>query len=265
VRAFDLPVCDFSPLEGLAGVELLGGDIGDLDRVRSAVVGVDVVVHLAALLPPVSERDREATMAVNVGGTENVVKALEQENRDAHLIFSSSVSVYGDTTGEQPPIRVSHTRRPSDWYAESKIEAERIVLGGSLPYTILRISGISVPAFLEPPAVWPFVEDQRIEFVCRTDVVKALSACVHTLEAVGKVFNIAGGPTWQMLGRAYVEQFGEVMGLPFDEARYSSQPGYFDWYDTDESQAVLQYQQTTIARFLELLEQAIGEALGGVS
>ena len=41
-----------------------------------------------------------------------------------------------------------------------------------LPYTILRISGISVPAFLAPPPVWPFTAGQRIEFVARDDVVE---------------------------------------------------------------------------------------------
>ena len=263
VRVFDLPSCDFGPFEDMARVEILSGDIRDVDGVRRAVADVDAVIHLAALLPPASERDRDATMSVNVGGTAHVVEALEQENRDAHLIFSSSVCVYGDTAREGAPIRVSHARCGLDCYAESKIEAEGIVFGGTLSYTVLRISGISVPAFLEPPEVWPFMGDQRIEFVCRTDAVAALAACVHVPEAVGKVFNVAGGGTWQMPGSAYVARFSEVMGIPLEEARYSDRPGWFDWYDTDASQAVLKYQRTSFDRFLELLERAIEDALGG--
>ena len=261
VRVFDLPSCDFTPFGGMARAEILKGDIRDLDRVRRAVSDVDAVVHLAALLPPASERNRDLTMTVNVGGTENVVEALQLESPGAHLIFSSSVSVYGDTTGEEPPIRVSHSQSALDLYAESKIEAERVVLLGAPLHTILRISGISVPAFLEPPAVWPFMRDQRIEFVCRTDVVGALSACVGAVDAEGKVFNVAGGPTWQMLGGEYVARFSEIMGLPPEGARYADRPGWFDWYDTGESQAVLRYQRTSFDRFLEQLEQAIEDAL----
>jgi nucleoside-diphosphate-sugar epimerase len=264
VRAFDLPVCDFSPLKGLSGVEVLKGDVGDVDRVQRAVEGVDAVVHLAALLPPASERDRDATMAVNAGGTENIVRALEPENPDAHVILASSVCVYGDTTGGEPPILISHPLRAMDHYAESKIAAERVVLGGRLPYTVLRISGISVPALLEPPVPWPFMEEQRIEFVCRTDVVEALAASVDVSEAVGKVFHVAGGPTWRMTGGEYVARFSEVMGLSAEEAEYIRHPGYFDWYETAESQAVLTYQRTSFACFLELLELAIEEALGGL-
>lgn len=262
IRVFDLPQCDLSPFEGVAQVEILPGDIQDADALGRAVVDVDAVVHLAALLPPASERDRDATMSVNVGGTAKVIEALAREKRDAHLIFSSSVCVYGDTTGEQPPIRVSRSPHPLDVYAESKTKAETLVLGGTLPYTILRISGVSVPAFLEPPVVWPFTEKQRIEFVCRTDVVAVLAACVDVPEAVGKVFHVAGGPTWRMRGGAYVARFGEVMGIPPAEARYSDGPGWFDWYDTDEPQAVLKYQRTSFDRFLELLEQAILQYLG---
>jgi hypothetical protein len=64
-----------------------------------------------------------------------------------------------------------------------------------------------------------------------------------------------------MLGREYVAGFNEAMGLPPDEADYSERPGYFDWYDTDESQAALGYQQTTFEQFLERLDKAIEAAI----
>jgi len=264
VRAFDLPGCDFSPLEGAAAgaCEIVEGNILDLDAMRRVVAGVNVAVHLAALLPPNSERSREATMAVNVQGTANLIDALKSADRDARLVLSSSVCVYGDTSARQPPIGVDTPLSPSDFYAESKIKAERLVLASGLDCAVLRISGISVPAFLAPPEVWPFRAEQRIEFVCRDDVVQALAACVERADASGQVFNVAGGPTWRMLGREYVARFNEVMGLPPEEGQYSERAGYFDWYDTNESQADLGYQQTSFERFLELLNEAVEAALG---
>ena len=262
VRVCDLPACDFGPPEREAQAEIVKGDIRDPDQLTRAASGVDAVVHLAALLPPNSERSREATMTVNVQGTANVVAALEQESPGAHLILSSSVCVYGDTSDKQSPVRVSSPLHASDLYAESKIAAERIVTGGRLRFTVLRISGVSVPAFLAPPPVWPFQADQRIEFVCRTDVVAALAACVEVEESAGKLLNIAGGPSWRMLGREYVARFNDVMGLPPEEAQYKEQAGYFDWYDTGEAQAVLSYQRTSFSQFLELLQQSIENALG---
>jgi nucleoside-diphosphate-sugar epimerase len=260
VCVFDLPGCDFAPLEHVAH-DIVEGDITDRDAVQQAATGVDVALHLAAFLPPNSERSREATMAVNVQGTANLIAALECGNPDARLVLSSSVCVYGDTSARQPPIGVSSSLCASDIYAESKIEAERLVIDGPLDYTVLRISGISVPAFLAPPPVWPFQAEQRIEFVCRDDVVGALGACVADAGASGQVFNIAGGPTWRMLGREYVAGFNEIMGLSPEEGQYSESPGYFDWYDTNEAQASLGYQRTSFERFLELLDRAIEAAL----
>ena len=202
-------------------------------------------------------------MAINVGGTANVIAALERACPGARLILSSSVCVYGDTSDTEPPVRVSSPTHALDLYGESKIEAERHVMAGRIDHVVLRISGISVPAFLEPPPVWPFRADQRIEFVCRGDVVAALAACAETEGASGKVLNIAGGSTWRMLGREYVARFNEAMGLPAEEARYSERAGYFHWYDTGESQAILGYQRTSYTQFLERLQQAIDDALRG--
>jgi nucleoside-diphosphate-sugar epimerase len=204
-------------------------------------------------------------MAVNVGGTANVIAALERESPGTRLILSSSVCVYGDTSDRGPPVCVSTPAHPLDLYGESKVEAERLVTSSGIASVVLRVSGISVSAFLEPPAIWPFRADQRIEFICRNDVVAALVACTEVEGALGKTWNIAGGLTWRMLGHEYVAGFNEAMGLPAEEARYSERPGYFDWYDTGESQAVLGYQRTSYPQFRELLEDAIDEALQGWS
>ncbi len=263
VRAFDLPGCDFGRFEHMAEVEVWVGDITDLEALRRAVAGADTVIHLAAILPPRSEWRREATMTINVGGTENVVAAIASASPGAHLVLSSSVCVYGDTSSEEPPVRTSHPYHPSDQYGVSKMEAEQLVMAGSQPYTVLRISGIAVPAFLAPPATWPFTAGQRIEFVCRTDVVAALAACVGNELAQGQVLNVAGGPTWRMRGGEYVAQFNTAMGLPPEEGTFSERLGTFDWYETDASQAILDYQHTSFDRYLELLEAAIEEAMGG--
>jgi len=259
VRVFDLPGCDFSLLEGRT--QVVAGDITDPASVQRAVAGTDVAVHLAAILPPHSERSRETTMAVNVQGTANLVAALAEENPAARLVLSSSVCVYGDSSAEQPPVRVTSPLQASDVYAESKIAAERLVRAGPLDHTVLRIS--SVPAFLAPPAVWPFRAEQRIEFVCRDDVVGALAACVERSVPPRQVYNIAGGPTWRLLGRDYVARFNEVMGLPPEEAQYDEDAGYFDWYDTDDAQVILGYQRTSFDRYIELLDAAIEAASSG--
>ena len=136
--------------------------------------------------------DRDRTFGVNVGGTENIIKAMEAGAQDATLLFTSSISTYGNTMDEKPPVRVDHPQSAIDIYADSKIVGERMVRESSLNWIAMRIAGIMVPAFMEPPSPWPFVAEQRVEMVHRDDVVDALFASVGAPEAANKVLNIGG-------------------------------------------------------------------------
>jgi len=263
VRVFDLPNMDYTGLEGVEGIEVLRGDITRLTSVQQAVKGVSAVIHLAALLPLASEQRRELTFAVNAEGTARVAEALKRANPNAPLVFSSSVSTYGDTTGVKPPVIVNHPQQALDIYAESKIAAERSLRKGYPNAVILRISGISVPSIQSPPEVWPFMADQRIEFIHRDDVVRALYAAARVEGAKGQVFNIAGGVTWQTTGRAYTKDYYDLLGVPIEEARFQEHPGWCDWYDTEESQRVLRYQKTSYQAYLGQLGNEIEKMMQG--
>lgn len=255
VIIFDLPQANYEGLEGQKGITVFKGSINEIDDMTKAVKETDAVIHLAALMTHLST-DREKTMHINVGGTKTVLDALAKEGRDVQFVFSSSVSTYGDTQSMDPPVKITNPQSALDLYAESKIEAEKVVLASDIPYTILRISGVVIPAFYDPNP-WQFTPDQRIELVNRTDVVTSLYNSAVRKEARNKIFNIAGGKDWQMLGRQWAERHMGVLDFPIEEAEYASANGWFDWYDTVESQAVLEYQNTTVDRFFELLAQAV--------
>jgi nucleoside-diphosphate-sugar epimerase len=264
VRVFDLPNMNYAGLEGEDGIEVIKGDITNVNTVRRAVDGVEAVIHLAAILPPASERDRAKTFAINVDGTTHIVRALESLAPRATLVLSSSVSTYGDTAQEPPPVRVSHAQRAIDVYAESKIVGEQVLCESRTIWVILRIAGIAVPAFQEPPAVWPFMPDQRVELVHRDDVVTAIYHAATVPAARGKIFNIAGGATWQMTGCEYVRRLYDLLGVPPEEATFRSSPGWVDWYDTQESQQLLSYQNTPYGTFLVQIEAEIARLMGDV-
>ena len=110
VRIFDLPFMDFEGLEGESNVEIFKGDITDLESVKKAVDGVRCVLHLAAILPPNSEKDRDFTFKVNVEGTQNILSSMKEVAEDATIVFTSSISTYGDTSKEKDPVTVDHSQ-----------------------------------------------------------------------------------------------------------------------------------------------------------
>ncbi len=264
LRILDLPSCDFGFFDGWERVRIHAGDILDGAFVREAVRGADWVFHLAAILPPASEADRRRTFRVNVEGTRSLAEAVAGAGGGSRprLVFASSVSVYGDTSGTTGLITSDHPPRPNDLYAESKVEAERVLADSGLPFVNLRISAVVIPAFLDPPEPWPFMPGQRIELVPLSDLVTALARLPETgQEALGRTFILAGGPAWQMTGEEYVRRWAEVMDIPMEEMRFLDRPGWLNWYDTRDSQALLDYQKTPPEHFFDDLANAVAEAL----
>lgn len=278
VRAFDLPAVDFSGLEGQPGVEVARGDITRPEDLRRAVDGVDAVVHLAAILPPGAERNPALTFRVNVEGTRALIAAVESQSPKARFVFSSSVSVYGDTSRMSDTshtsgaggassggagVSIDHPIAPDDTYARSKAESEKVVRESATDWVVLRISGVAVPVFQEPPAAWPFLADQRVEFVHRDDAVSAVAAAVTAPASTRRrVYNIAGGSSWRMKGSGYASDYLEIVGIDRAEAVYQPHAGHFDWYDTAPSQAALRYQNTRYDVYLAQIRDEVRRLMG---
>ena len=137
-----------SPPRGLwpEGIDAQIGDVTDPGVVQSAMQGIDAVIHLAALLhivnpPPELQREYER---INVGGTATVVEAARSAGV-GRLVFFSTIAVYGDSAGkvlteDSPP-------HPDSFYAQTKLDAERIVLAakredGQPLGTVLRLGAV---------------------------------------------------------------------------------------------------------------------------
>lgn len=100
--------------------------IADLSVDFPILPPVNSVIHAAgkAHLVPKTDKDKHEFYQVNVKGTQNLLKALEQ-NLPENFLFISSVAVYGKTTGIL--INEEEELSASDPYGRSKIEAERLV------------------------------------------------------------------------------------------------------------------------------------------
>ena len=126
------------------GIEIIVGDINDAPQIEKGVAKSDVVVHLAGLIDygaAWNELER-----VNVKGTRTVAEACAKFKKK--LIYASTTGVYGKKLAENPANEKTPTN-PSDLYAKSKLEAERIVTSyyGSFPYLIFRIGVIYGPSY----------------------------------------------------------------------------------------------------------------------
>jgi nucleoside-diphosphate-sugar epimerase len=256
VKVFDLPGVKWNHIEQLPDIIVQKGDITSKEDVLEACDGVKAVVHLAAILPPNSEKNKNLTHSVNVEGTVNLLNCLD---KGTVIIFASSISTYGITFKKTPPIKVSDPLVAHNNYSSSKILAENIIKESGIPYTILRIAPLSVADIVELPETIPYKDDQRVEFILVEDAANAIKNCVTSSSVTKEIFNIAGGSSWQMTGIEYIERFYKALGVDVDPV-FSSEYTAIDWYDTTKS-LHLGYQRTTFNQFEKQLMR-IGKELG---
>ena len=203
---------------------------------------------------PVADQQIELARSVNVDSTRIIVEAVKLRTPDARLVFSSSVSVYG-APNSNDELTTSQAFSPDDNYATTKAESEKVVLESGLDTCVLRISGVSIPVFQEPPGEWPFLPDQRIEFVHRDDAVNAIVAGVTAkLDDSTRIVNVCGGPSWRMTGAQYVADYFNKIEVDPDDAIYQASPGHFAWYADEGGNDVLGYQQNPYPEYLDQLQ-----------
>jgi nucleoside-diphosphate-sugar epimerase len=113
---------DTSRLDGL-GVDLVVGDLGAPESLARAVDGCSVVFHCGALVSDWATLDE--IVGVNVRGTQNAVAAAVAAPVE-RFIYLSTTDVYGYRGGQI--IDESYDGcRFSNWYAQTKLSAERTI------------------------------------------------------------------------------------------------------------------------------------------
>lgn len=101
------------------------GDIRDSQQILALCRGVDIVIHLAALITiPYSYVAPRSYLETNVLGTHNVLEAV-RSHRIPRMIHISTSEVYG--SAQTIPISESHPLVGQSPYSASKIAADQLV------------------------------------------------------------------------------------------------------------------------------------------
>jgi UDP-glucose 4-epimerase len=219
-------------LKGLPGtLEILTGDLCDMDAVKTAVAGTEVVFHQGALASvPRSIANPVLSLETNVNGTQNILLAA----RDAgvrRVVYASSSSVYGNT-----PTLPKHEEMPTaplSPYAVQKLTGE-LLCGIFTPIYGLETVALRyfnvfgprqdptseyaavIPRFLtallekQRPIVFGDGEQTR-DFTYVENVVQANLLAATSKEAIGQAMNVGCGERVSL--NAVLRIAGELLGI----------------------------------------------------
>ncbi len=165
-----------TPTVPMAGVTYVAADIQDFDGVSRAVAGCDAVAHFAWTVSAM--QSAETAEGIDIGGTTNLLRAMEQHDC-RRMVFASSITVYGGHADHPLPFTEDETPRPaaSFHYERNKVRAEKMILESGLeavnvrPTVIVGRTAWSAPAniFRQPVVVTPG-RDARMQLVHVDDV-----------------------------------------------------------------------------------------------
>ncbi len=230
------------------------GDVRDPGLMESLVIGHDAVIHLAALIPPAADKNPDLTLSINFGGSKNIVAAIQKEAPQCFLIFSSSVSVYGDRT-EDYWIKTSDPLRPSegDFYAETKIRTEKYLASSGINYTIFRFTAIMNRPQTDP-LMFHMPLETKLEIASVQDTARALvHALDHPAKLKGHTYDLGGGESCRTTYCQFLIDMFKIYGLQIKYlrkvafAKQNFHCGYF--LDSDKLEEILHFRRDSLADY----------------
>lgn len=148
-------------------------DITDYSLVSKACVGIDYVFHAASFgLSGKTQLDPVLTHKINVEGTENIIKAC-QEQGVGQLVYTSSYNVVmtgqhiNNGTEKQPYVEES---KVVDYYTLTKVKADKMVLAAN--GTQVAGGGTLRSCCIRPPGIYGEEERRHFDRVLDTILLK---------------------------------------------------------------------------------------------
>jgi len=183
-------------------LEVIKGDIRDLERIRSQVNWADIIIPLAAIVgAPACDRDPVTATAINKHAIVNMFKMVSGSQR---VLMPTTNSAYGsgaedNTCDEDSPLN------PISLYAKDKVEVEQelMLLPGSTSFRLATVFGMSarmrldllVNDFVRRAAIDGFVilfeSHFKRNYIHIRDVAQAFNLAIEDpTNFAGEVFNV---------------------------------------------------------------------------
>ncbi len=228
-------------------IGFIKGDVTDPLSCEKLVKDTDYVLHLAAVIPPKADHDDAATWKTNLGGTVNLVNAIIQAGNTSHLIFFSTVAVYGHRGVQHHWGRVGDPLMPSifDAYGASKVQAERYILESELKHwIILRETGVLYDNLMmnniSDGLMFQTPVNVFIEWVTAKDTARLLNSIISSAQDMNdfwnQIYNIGGGISCRQTGfETYNDGFKLIGGSAkkIFEPRWHNQRNFHCFWFSD--------------------------------
>jgi len=242
-------------------IEIVYGDISNDNALKKVCNDQDYVIHLAAIIPPLADEKPELAYKINTIGTQNLIRNLEELSPNAFLIYSSSISVYGDRLAN-PYISINDPLIPSegDEYAKTKIKAEQLIYSCKLDWSIFRLTAI-MKNHKVSKLMFHMPLNTSLEIATPEDTACALVHAIdHRAEISKKIFNLGGGEKCRISYQEFLSRSFEISGLGklnFPQKAFAEKNFHCGFYsDGGELEKILHFRSDTMESYFEKFKKS---------
>ena len=263
------------------GLTVVYGDLLNRADVAKCISMSDMVLHIAAFVSPAADYYPKKAMENNYGSVVNLIELIKSQGKKdtCKFVYIGTVAETGD---RMPPIhwgRVGDPIKPSmfDYYAVSKVAAERYVIESGLKYWVsLRQTGIIGPAMAKIRDAIQFHNCiyNVLEYASDRDSGRAMrnlaafDADGSLAESFwGHIYNIGGGEscrvsTLEMYETMYGELGFKTLDPVIDPKMYATRNFHGQYYlDSDKLEDYLHFRSDSMQYFYDAYLKELGSAV----
>ena len=258
--------------------EVVYGNLANKEDCKKLVDGVDYVVGLAAVIPPLSDQEPLKAIECNEIGIDNLVSAIENiKTNQPKFIHTSTVALYGNRNQHHPWARVGDPLlvSPFDIYSVTKLRGEFRVLESEIQnFAVLRQTamlhlnmladnmsdGLMFHTCFNAPLEWSTAHDSGVLIanILKKDMQEDLTKVFWR-----KCFNIGGGIANCVTGFDTLNDGFRIIGgsaKDFFEPNFNATRNFHGvwFYDSKVLDDLFHYQTQTTETFWKELEKSHG-------
>jgi len=255
-------------------INFIFGDIRDYDSVYKASKGMDIILHLAALIGiPYSYYSPMAYIKTNIEGTYNILEATKNLNIK-QLIVTSTSETYG--TAQKVPISENHRLIGQSPYSASKISADQLAISYwtsfQLPVKIIRPFNTYGPR-QSNRAVIPTIINQALknknislgnikttrDYTYVSDISEAYLEIIKTKNIFGQPINVGSNNEFKIeqIARKVIKKINPNLKIIIDKKRIRPEKSEVDRLKCDNRLIIKKTNWKPKIKFDEGLEKTI--------
>lgn len=172
-------------------INVIYGDIEDQVLVDALIKDHDYVIHLAGIMPPLSNLSISFGNQIDYLGTENIVRSISFYNPECFLIYPSTTTLYEAKKSE---IVVSNSIKinEEDYFGKIKQKCENLIKDKLKNYVIFRLPFV-LGNLNRDKSIYLYKKNEELELITNRDAAYALVKSIEYKKELNKKTKILTG------------------------------------------------------------------------